>query len=56
MLTKKKVIQTIARLPEKFSLDELLGEIKRIEETENDHDRGKDSDDKRYQGSHPWFG
>jgi hypothetical protein len=56
MLSKKKVIQTIARLPEKFSLDELLGEIIRIEETENNYDRGNDPDDKRHQGSHPWFG
>ena len=55
MLTKKKVIQTIARLPEKFSLDELLGEMKRIEE-EKDHDSGTDSDDNRLQGSFHWFG
>lgn len=55
MLTKKKVIQTIARLPEKFSLDELLGEMKRIEEKKG-HDNGKDADDKRYQGSHLWYG
>lgn len=55
MLSKKKVIQTIARLPEKFSLDELLGEMKRIED-EKDHDRGNDADDKRFQGSHHWFG
>jgi hypothetical protein len=55
MLTKKKVIQTIARLPDKFSLDELLGEMKRIEE-EKDHDSGKDADDKRHQGSHHWYG
>ncbi|HET6558567.1 MAG TPA: hypothetical protein VFG54_14710 [Prolixibacteraceae bacterium] len=55
MLSKKKVIQTIARLPEKFSLDELLGEIKRIEE-KKDHDHRKDADDKYYMASHHWFG
>lgn len=55
MLTKMKVIQTIARLPEKFSLDELLGEMKRIEE-EKDHDSGRDPEDKRQYGSFQWFG
>lgn len=59
MLTKNKVIQTITRLPDKFSLDELLGEMKRLEEIEKHYERydsGNDSDDSRFQESFQWFG
>jgi hypothetical protein len=55
-----KVIQTITRLPDKFSLDELLGEIKMLEEIEKGHgqfDRGQSSEDQmHHHETNSWFG
>lgn len=59
MLTKMKVLQTITRLPDKFSLDDLVGEIKMLEEVEknyNPFDNSQNSEDQTQYGAMQWFG
>lgn len=59
MLTKMKVLQTITRLPDKFSLDELMGEIKMLEEIEKNlspFNTNQNSEDQKQYGATQWFG
>lgn len=59
MLTKMKVLQTITRLPDKFSLDELMGEIKMLEEIEKNlssFSKNQNSEDQKQYGPTQWFG